>query len=151
MKIILSLIFLFAINLFAENNVYTRTYNTPFKTVYPKLLQAMNSANLIVVSEINILEKFKAAGLPKAFGSNFNTNNLTEIKAVIVCNGWFGNEVANRDPQMMAFCPIRITVIEKNHQTTVTYVKATSAPKNSKAYSTLEKLTKKVIYVIDSL
>ena len=81
--------------------------------VYTKLLASFDNSYLILVSEINILEKFKDAGLREKFGKNFNTNNLTGIKVVIACNGWFGNEVANADPLMMGFCPILVTLIEK--------------------------------------
>jgi len=150
MKTVLTLLLFLTINVMA-NNVYTKTYDVSMQTLYPKLLNAMNKAHLVVVSEIDILGKFKAAGLPKAFGKNFNTNNLTGIKAVIACNGWFGNEVANSDPEMMAYCPVRVTVVERDGKTTISYVKASSAPKDSQAYPILKKLTHKVVTIIDSL
>ena len=147
-KIILLLAF--SLSLFADT-VYTKTYNAPMAEVYPKIITAFDNAHLIVVSEIDILGKFKAAGLPEKFGKNFNTNKLTGIKAIIACNGWFGNEVANADPKMMAFCPVRVTLIERDGKTIITYVRATVANKDSKAFPTLEKLEAKVIQTIDAL
>ena len=119
--------------------------------VYAKVLASFDKSYLIVVSEINILEKFKHAGLPEKFGKNFNTNNLTGIKAIIACNGWFGNEVANADPLMMGFCPVRITLIEKDGKTSILFVKPSVAPKDTKAYSVLLKLEAKVISAIDAV
>ena len=119
--------------------------------VYTKLLASFDNSHLIIVSEINILEKFKEAGLPKKFGKNFNTNQLTGIKAVIACNGWFGNEVANADPLMMGFCPIRVTVVEEDGKTSVLFVRSSVAPKDSKAYAILEKLEAKVIGAIEKI
>ena len=150
MKKTIFLLLTLSLTLFADA-VYTKTYDAPMEKVYTKVLTAFDNAHLIVVSEIDILAKFKAAGLPKKFGKNFNTNKLTGIKAIIACNGWFGNEVANADPKMMAFCPVRVTLIEQDGKTTVTYVRASVASKESKAYPTLVKLEAKVIKAIESV
>jgi len=148
-KIILVLLTL-SLSLFADA-VYTKTFNAPLSKVYPKIMASFDSTHLVVVSEIDILAKFKAAGLPKKFGKKFNTNNLTGIKAIIACNGWYGNAVANADPKMMAFCPVRVTLIEEDGKTSVMYVRATVAPKSSKAYPTLESLDAKVIKAIEAI
>ena len=146
----LLLILSFSLSLWA-NGVYVKTVDAPLNEVYTKLLSSFDKANLVVVSEINILEKFKHAGLPEKFGKNFNTNNLTGIKAIIACNGWFGNEVANADPLMMGFCPIRVTLIEKDGKTSILFVKPTLAPKSSSAYAILKKLDTKVISAINAV
>ena len=150
MKKIVLLLLALSFSLWADA-VYSKTYNTPMSELYPKVLSSFDNAHLIVVSEIDILAKFKAAGLPEKFGKEFNTNNLTGIKAIIACNGWYGNAVANSDPEMMAFCPVRVTLIEKDGKTTVTYVRATVASKESKAYAILEKLEAKVIKAIEAV
>ncbi len=133
------------------NSVYVKTFDKPMDEVYGKLLNVFEESYLIVVSEINILEMFKDAGLPETFGKNFNRNNLTGIKAIIVCNGWFGNEISNADPEMMGFCPIRLTVIEKEGKTSILFVRSSVAPKDSPAYGILEKLDSKVVGAIDSV
>lgn len=149
MKRVLLLLSL-SISLWA-NSVYVKTFDQPMTEVYAKLLTSFDNTHLVVVSEINILEKFKAVGLPKKFGKNFNTNELTGIKAIIACNGWFGNEVANADPMMMGFCPIRVTVVEKDGKTSVLFVRSSVAPKESPAYPILEKLESKVITAIEAI
>ena len=150
MKKILVTILILGVSLFADT-VYSKTYDQSTKDLYPKLLKAFDNAHLIVVSEIDILAKFKKAGLPKKFGKNFNTNDLTAIKAIIACNGFFGNEIANSDPKMMAFCPVRVTLIEKDGKTTIMYVKPQVSSNESKASAILEKLSSKVIKTINSL
>jgi len=146
----LLLILSLSLSLYA-NSVYVKTIDAPINEVYTKLLSSFDKNYLIVVSEINILEKFKEAGLPERFGKDFNTNNLTGIKAIIACNGWFGNEVANADPLMMGFCPVRLTVIEKGGKTSILFVRSSVAPKDSKAYAILEKLEAKVIGAIENI
>jgi len=150
MKKIILTISLLTASIFA-NPVYTKTYEAPAKVVYAKLMKALDNTHLIVVSEIDILAKFKAAGLPEKFGKKFNTNNLTAIKAIIACNGKFGNSIANSDPEMMAFCPVRITVVEKDGKTSVHYVRPSSGTAESKAFESLKALENKVIATIDSL
>ena len=146
----LLLILSLSLSLYA-NSVYVKTLDAPINEVYTKLLASFDNNHLIVVSEINILEKFKGAGLPEKFGKNFNTNKLTGIKAIIACNGWFGNEIANADPLMMGFCPIRVTLIEEDGKTSVLFVRSSVAPKDSKAYAILEKLEAKVIGAIEKV
>jgi len=131
-------------------NVYVKVVDKPIDSVYPTLISALDNNYLIVISEIDILAKFKHAGLPKMFGKAFNTNNLTAIKTIIACNGKFGNNIANADPSMMAFCPIRITLTEKEGKTTITYVKPTVAPTTTKAYPYLQRLENKVISTINT-
>lgn len=144
------LVVLMSVGLWA-NSVFTHTLDRPMEEVYRELLEKFAQAHLVVVSEINILQKFKDVGLPKKFGENFNTNELTGIRAIIACNGWFGNEVANADPEMMAFCPIRVTLIEKDGKTTLMFVRPGVAPKETKAYGVLLKLEDKVISTIKSI
>lgn len=148
MKKIVSLLLLVGA-LFADS-VYVKQFDSVMADVEKKIRTIFPQNKLMVVSDVNILEKFKEAGLPKKFGENFNTNELTGIKALIVCNGWFGNEVANSDPDMMGFCPVRITMVEKDGKTSVIYVK-TSAPESSKAYAVLQKLDTKIISTIESV
>ena len=150
MKKLFFLLLTFSLTLLADSSVYTKTFGAPMAKIYPKIINSFDNAHLIVVSEIDILGKFKAAGLPEKFGKNFNTNKLTSIKAIIACNGWYGNAIANADPEMMAFCPVRITLIEKDGKTSVMYVRATVAPKESKAYPILEELEAKVIKAIQT-
>jgi len=150
MKKLFVLLFTLSLTLLADSAVFTKTFDAPMTKVYPKIMSSFDNAHLIVVSEIDILGKFKAAGLPEKFGKKFNTNNLTAIKAIIACNGWYGNAIANTDPKMMAFCPVHITLIEKDSKTSVMYVRATVASKDSKAYPVLEELESKVIKAIET-
>ena len=133
------------------DGVYKLHLNTPSNIVYTKLLKSLDKNHLIVVSEIDILAKFKKAGLPQKFKKEFNTNNLTAIKAVIACNGYFGNYIANADPEMMGLCPVRITLIEENGKTTILFVRPTAVSGNSKANKMIAKLEAKVISAINSI
>ncbi len=133
----------------AESNVYKVSYNAPVDKVLENILAKFKQEMLVVVWQLDILEEFKKKGLDKKFGENFNTAGLSEVRTLVACNGKFGNDIINQDSDMMAYCPIRITLTEKDGVTTVLYVRPSSAPRDSKAYNTLVKLEKKVTKAIE--
>lgn len=133
----------------AESNVYKVSYNAPVDKVLENILAKFKQEMLVVVWQLDILEEFKKKGLDKKFGENFNTAGLSEVRTLVACNGKFGNDIINQDSDMMAYCPIRITLTEKDGVTTVLYVRPSSAPRDSKAYKSLVKLEKKVTKAIE--
>ncbi len=133
----------------AESNVYKVSYNAPVDKVLENILAKFKQEMLVVVWQLDILEEFKKKGLDKKFGENFNTAGLSEVRTLVACNGKFGNDIINQDSDMMAYCPIRITLTEKDGVTTVLYVRPSSAPRDSAAYKTLVKLEKKVTKAIE--
>ncbi|MCK9473928.1 DUF302 domain-containing protein [Sulfurimonas sp.] len=133
----------------AESNVYKVSYNAPVDKVLENILAKFKAEMLVVAWQLDILEEFKAKGLDKKFGENFNKAGLTAVRTLVACNGKFGNDIINADADMMAYCPIRITLTEKDGVTTVLYVRPTSAPKDSKAYKSLVQLEKKVTKAIE--
>jgi len=148
-KLILTLLLL--LSPLMANGMYKLTLNQKSAFVYPKLLASLDANHLVVISQIDILAKFKHAGLPKKFGKDFNTNNLTAIKAIIACNGGFGNAIANADTNMMGLCPIKLTMIEKDGKTTILFVKPSNIAQGSKAEVIAKKLEAKVISAIEAL
>jgi len=133
----------------AESNVYKVSYNAPVDKVLENMLAKFKAEMLVVVWQLDILEEFKKKGLDKKFGENFNTAGLSAVKTLVACNGKFGNDIINQDSDMMAYCPIRITLTEKDGVTTVLYVRPSSAPRDSAAYKSLVKLEKKVTKAIE--
>ena len=144
------LVCLLAISLWAsKSNVYSVTYNSSIDTVEKNLLTHFKSVKLVVPWKLDILEEFKKKGLDKKFGDKFNTAKLSSVRTIIACNGKFGNMIINADAKMMAYCPVRITLTEKDGKTTILFVRPSSAPRDSKAYKLLVKLEKKVIKAIE--
>jgi uncharacterized protein (DUF302 family) len=144
------LVCLMALSLWgAKSNVYTVTYNSSIDTVEKNMLDTFKAKKLVVVWQLDILEEFKKKGLDKKFGAKFNTAGLTSVRTLVACNGKFGNNIINADSRMMAYCPVRITLTEKDGKTTVLFVRPSSAPRDSKAYKLLVKLEKKVINAIE--
>ncbi|ABB44587.1 hypothetical protein Suden_1309 [Sulfurimonas denitrificans DSM 1251] len=133
----------------ADSNVYKVSYNAGVDKVLGNILNKFKAEGLVVVWQLDILEEFKQKGLDKKFGENFNKAGLSAVKTIIVCNGKFGNDIINADSDMMAYCPVRVTLTEKDGVTTVLYVRPSAADKESKAYPSLVELEKKVTMSIE--
>ncbi len=131
------------------NSVYTVTYDKSIDEVESAILANFKKSKLVVVWKLDILEEFKKKGLDKKFGKNFNKAGLSGVRTIVACNGKFGNNIINADSTMMAYCPVRITLTEKDGKTTVLFVRPSTGPKESKAYPILVKLEKKVIGAIE--
>ncbi len=43
----------------------------------------------------------------------YNRSKLSAIRSMVFCNGWYANQVSNKDPHMLALCPLHMTLIEK--------------------------------------
>ena len=147
-KILLACIFSMSLWAAPISNVYSVTFDSPIDTVEKNMLNHFKSVKLVVPWKLDILEEFRKKGLDKKFGDEFNKAKLSSVRTIIACNGKFGNMIINADAKMMAYCPVRVTLTEKDNKTTVLFVRPSSAPRDSKAYKLLVKLEKKVIKAI---
>jgi len=126
--------------------VYSQTVDKPVAAVYDKVYQSLEDARFFVVFEPNIganLTRFS-----KNWGDDYNQNNLSEIRSMVFCNGWYANKVSNQDPNMLGFCPLHLTLIERNGKTTVLFNRPGVIAQHSPAEALLVKIESEVIEAI---
>lgn len=128
--------------------VYEKSAKMPLSTAVSKLEHSLKKHKFKVVFQIPISKKL--AKHAKKWGDNYNRNKLEGIHSVVFCNGWFANEVSNKDPQMLAVCPMHLTVIEKGGMATALFVRPSVIGEGSAAESVLKKLEHKVVAAIDA-
>ena len=128
--------------IFAAPIIYKVSIDKPVSAIYEGLKEALEEERMFVVFEPNIGRNI--SGFAKKWGDNYNRNKLTEIRSLIFCNGWFANEVSNIDTDMLALCPLKITLIEKNGNSTALFVLPSIVAGNSPAKVILKKLEDKV-------
>lgn len=131
------------------NTVFKATSDLPVAQVYKQLYTALEEQKLWVVFEANVGKSI--AGQKARMGDSYNTNKLDTIQVMVVCNAWFANEVSNLDPDMLALCPLRVTVISRAEQTTVLFARPTVMAKNSPAFQYIQTLEDKVISAINKV
>ncbi|MDD5157970.1 DUF302 domain-containing protein [Sulfurimonas sp.] len=149
-KLILTLLLLLSSNLMAaQGSIYKKIINEPYDDYFPKLKKAIEANHMNIVSEIDLMSRFKEAGYQKKFGADFNKNKLEKVTSLVICNGYVANQISNIDIEMMAFCPVRISVIQRGGKTIVLFIKASGIATNKKAASLLKSLDDVIVHTID--
>ena len=146
-KLLLTL--LLATGLFASPAIHKTEINQSIKDYYPLLKKSIQDNHMNVLYELDLLDKFKKSGYAEKFGKSFNRNNIEAIKTLLLCNGFVGNQVSNIDPDMMVLCPIKITLIQSNGKTTVTFIKSADMSPNEEVAKLLKTLDQVIVNTIE--
>ncbi len=137
--------------MFAENKnsgVYILQVDAALSEVYERVYKNLEDARFYVVFEANIGANL--ARFSKKWGDDYNRNKLDEIRSMVFCNGWYANKVSNLDPNMLGFCPLHITLIERQGKTTVLFNRPGMIAQDSPAKALLLNIETKVIAAIES-
>ncbi len=126
--------------------VYIQQVDKPVSAVYDALYKSLEEAHFYVVFEPDIGKNL--ARFSEKWGENYNRNKLSEIRSMVFCNGWYANKVSNLDPDMLGFCPLHLTLIERDGKTTVLFNRPAVMAKNSPAKALFEEIEGEVITAI---
>ena len=130
----------------ANDAVFRHSVNKPMESVYSAVYNALEEQNFYVVFEANIGKNL--AGFAEKWGEEYNKNKLDGIRSMVFCNGWYANQVSNLDVNMLALCPLHITLIEKAGATTVLFVRPSVIAAGSPSQSVLLEVEEKIIKAI---
>lgn len=147
-KLLLGIMLLLASSLFA-NDVYKKEVNKPHDVYIKELKDAIEKNHMNVLYELDLIKKFNDSGYAKKFGADFNKNKITASTTLLLCNGYIGNQISNIDPEMMALCPIKVSVISDEKSTKIIYTKYKGASKNKEVAALLKILDEVVINTIE--
>lgn len=126
MKTVLSALLLaFSVSLVsaAPSGVLRLDAGAPMSKTYPAVYQALQKAEFWVVYQVDLVSGL--ASYEAAWGDELNRNKLDGIRSIVVCNGWFANQVSNVDPDLLALCPLRVSLVEKDGVTRVLFARPT--------------------------
>ena len=126
--------------------VYRQQIEKPVSQIYDKLYSGLEAGRFYVVLEPNIGANL--ARFSEKWGDDYNRSNLSEIRSMVFCNAWYANKVSNLDPNMLGFCPLHLTLIEREGRTTVLFNRPGVMAKNSPASELLQKIESEVIQII---
>lgn len=102
--------------------LYIRAIHAPIGVVYKNLVISLGHEGFKVPWGLDIEKHLKMAN-KKLHLPNFNAQHLSDVRAMIVCNPFLFNTIANEDPTMIELCPLHITLVSKNGMTYVQYPK----------------------------
>ena len=130
----------------ADSNVFAISVDKPIADIYDKVYKSLEDARVYVVLEPYIGKNL--SGFAERWGDQYNRSKLTAIRSMVFCNAWYANQVSNKDPGMLAFCPLRMTLIEKGGKTTALFARPTVIAADSPARDILAELEHEVIAAI---
>ncbi len=152
-RLLIPLLVFFSVLTFSRSyagnpNIYIATIDKPVSAVYKKLYDNLETSNFFVVLEPHISETM--ARFKERWGEDYNRNKLEDIRSLVVCNVWYVNQVANKDPDMLALCPLRISLVQKGGKTRILFVRPTAAAANSPANPILAEVESIIIKAIET-
>jgi uncharacterized protein (DUF302 family) len=130
----------------ADSSIFTYRSDKPITEVYDKVYESLEDARFYVVFEPNIGKNLST--FADRWGDEYNRSKLSAIRSMVFCNGWYANQVSNKDPRMLALCPLHMTLIEKDGSTTALFARPTVIAADSPARDTLAELESEVIAAI---
>jgi len=85
--------------------------------VYGKIYDALETEQFWVVFEADMGERM--ARFAESWGEDYNRSGLGTVKSMVFCNIWWTNRIANADPDLLAMCPLHLSLYEKDGETHV--------------------------------
>lgn len=128
------------------STVFEITVNKPISEVYGKVQASFEDSRFFIVDELNIGKNL--SNFSEKWGDDYNQNGLSAIRSIVFCNGWYANQVSNKDPKMLGLCPLHLTLFEKDGKTTVLFNRPTIIAKGSPAHDLLAGIEQEVIELI---
>lgn len=142
------LITFFSVTTAASDAVWVHKVDSPLESIYKTVYDALENARFYVVFEPNIGKS--TSQFSERWGDDYNRNGLSEIRSMVFCNGWYANQVGNADPEMLALCPLHITMTEKDGQSAILFVRPSFIAKGTRAETLATEIENKVIKAIQS-
>ena len=130
----------------SNHAVYMQQVDKPLSAVYDKLYKSLEDARFFVVFEPNIGKNL--ARFSDKWGDDYNRKNISAIRSMVFCNGWYANKVSNLDPDMLGFCPLHLTLYERDGKTTVLFNRPGTMVQKTPAKDLLIKIENEVIEAI---
>ena len=131
----------------AGQTVLIRETGKDLDTSYDVVYKALEDNNFFVVFEPNIQKSISQ--FAERWGKDYNRNGLEGIRAMVFCNAWYANAVSNADPDMLALCPLHITLVQKNGMTRILFTRPTAIAADSKALAVAREIEQGVSKALD--
>ena len=128
--------------------LYVKEVPGDMDVTYKRLFSSLENNGFFVMFEPNIGKNL--ALFASRWGDDYNRNKLEDIRSMVFCNGWYANKISNADPQMLALCPLHITLVHKQGVTRVLFVRPSRVAGGSPAEKIALDLEQDVIRAIEA-
>ena len=99
------------------------------ETTYRAVYQALEENRFFVVFEPDIGRNISS--FAERWGEDYNRSGLSSIRSMVFCNAGYTNQISNRDPDLLAMCPLHVTLYQQGETTHVVFIRPTYAGRGS--------------------
>lgn len=131
----------------AERTVLMWDTGKDLETSYDIIYKSLEDNRFFVVFEPDIQKNL--SHFAERWGEDYNRNGLEGIRSMMFCNGWYANAVSNADPDMLALCPLHITLVQKDGVTRILFARPTVIAADSKAQEVAREIEQGVSKALD--
>lgn len=128
--------------------IYEKDVKGDMETTYKQVFTSLENNGYYVLFEPNIGRNL--ANFKQRWGKEYNTNKLEAIRSMIFCNAWYANRIGNADPQMLALCPLHISLVYKDGVTRIMFIRPSLVATGSPAEKIALEMEQDVIRTIES-
>jgi len=128
--------------------IYEKDVKGEMETTYKQVFNSLENNGYYVLFEPNIGRNL--ANFKQRWGKDYNTNKLEAIRSMIFCNAWYANRIGNADPQMLALCPLHISLVYKDGVTRILFIRPSLVATGSPAEKIALEMEQDVIRTIES-
>ena len=118
------------------------------ETAYGYIYRSLEDNRFFVIFEPNIGRNL--AGFSERWGADYNRSKLSGIRSMVFCNPWYVNQVSNLDPEMLALCPLHISLYEKDNRTHILFVRPGHVGEGSAAKPVLVEVEQAVSAAVEA-
>lgn len=127
--------------------VYVKQTDLALDAAYKRVYEALEQNKFWVVFEADLLARMSR--FKDKWGEEFNRADLSGAKSMVFCNIWWTNQIASADPDMLALCPLHISLYEKDGKTSIVMLRPSTIAKGSSAEAQAGELENELTAVIE--
>lgn len=101
--------------------VYVKAVTSDFDKTYKRVFNTLENNGYYVVFEPNLGKNL--ANFKDRWGENYNKNKLDGIRGMVFCNAYYANEISNLAPELLALCPLHVTLLHKSGVTKILFLR----------------------------
>jgi len=148
-RLLFLLLLLFSLPLPADSRaIYVKTVEMDLDAAYRAVYSALEEDQFWVVFEADMGERM--AGFKDRWGDDYNRSGLDGAKSMVFCNIWWTNQIANADPDLLALCPLHISLYARAGQTSIVLLRPSAIAAGSPGQAKGAELEQELVRIIEA-
>jgi uncharacterized protein (DUF302 family) len=128
--------------------VFVQQTDLDIEQAYKRVYEALEEHKFWVVFEADLADRMSR--FREKWGEDYNRSKLTGAKSMVFCNIWWTNRIASADPDMLAICPLHVSLYAREGTTSVVLLRPSAVAQGSGAEAEAVELEQELTDIIES-